>query len=305
VERKRTRIAQFETLNEGIRAGVVEEENIYDLTGVDRKLSSFLEILKESYARNVSVESFISSLIQKSMLKTYRYDPLASFPTSERACLRMPYQPPEVWGCGVAYIRSKQARETETTIKGIYDRAYEAIRPEVFFKATASRCVGPNEPICIRSDSKWTVPEPELTFIVGMCNEIVGYTIGNDVSARDIEGENPLYLTQAKIYKGCCAVGPAITTPAEIGNPRDLDIECKIFRKNELIFDGKTNTSRMKRSVDELRSYLCRDNPVPMGTLCLTGTGVVPPDDFSLRHGDLVEITIEKMGTLQNPVIQL
>jgi len=305
VERKPTRIAQFETLNEGIRVGVVENDNIHDLTGVDRKLSSFLEILKESYARNMSIESFVSSLIQKSMLKTYRYDPLADFPTSERACLRMPYQPPEVWGCGVTYIRSKQARETETTIKGIYDRAYEAIRPEVFFKATASRCVGPNEPICIRSDSRWTVPEPELTFILGMRNEIVGYLIGNDVSARDMEGENPLYLTQAKIYKGCCAVGPSVTTPDEIGNPRDLDIECKIFRKNELIFHGKTNTSRMKRSIDELRSYLCRDNPVPVGTLCLTGTGVVPPDNFSLRHGDLVEITIERIGTLQNPVIQL
>jgi len=217
----------------------------------------------------------------------------------------MPYQPPEVWGCGVTYVRSKQARETETTIKGIYDKAYEAIRPEVFFKATASRCAGPNEPICIRSDSKWTVPEPELTFIVGMRNEIVGYTIGNDVSARDIEGENPLYLTQAKIYKGCCAFGPVITTPEEIRNPRDLDIECKIFRKNELIFDGKTNTSRMKRTVEELCSYLCRDNPVPMSTLFLTGTGIVPPDDFSLKHGDIVEITIEKIGTLRNPVIQL
>jgi len=217
----------------------------------------------------------------------------------------MPYQPPEVWGCGVTYIRSKQARETETTIKGIYHRAYEAIRPEVFFKATASRCVGPNEPICIRSDSKWTVPEPELTFILGVRNDIVGYTIGNDVSARDIEGENPLYLTQAKIYKGCCAIGPVIATPEEVDNPGDLDIECKIFRKNELLFVGQTNTSRMKRSVEELCSYLCRDNPVPMGTLCLTGTGVVPPDDFSLRHGDLVEITVEKIGTLRNPVIQL
>jgi len=292
-------------LNEGVRAGVVEDGAIHDLTGLNRKLTSFLDILEESYVRNLSIESFVSSLIKKSTLKTYRYDPLAISPASDRVCLRIPYQPPEVWGCGVTYIRSRQARETETTIKGIYDRAYEAIRPEVFFKATASRCVGPNEPICIRSDSKWTVPEPELTFIVGMRKEIVGYTIGNDVSARDIEGENPLYLTQAKIYKGCCAIGPVIATPEEAGNPRDLNIECKIFRKDSLIFEGKANTSRMKRSVDELRSYLCRDNPVPIGTLCLTGTGIVPPDDFSLEHGDLVEITIEKIGTLRNPVIQL
>lgn len=283
----------------------MEDGAIHDLTDVDGKLSSFLEIIKESYRRNMSVESFVSSLIRKSALKIYRYDPLAGFPTSERACLRMPCQPPEVWGCGVTYIRSKQAREMETTTKGIYDKVYEAIRPEVFFKATASRCVGPNEPICIRSDSKWTVPEPELAFIVGMRNEIVGYTIGNDVSARDIEGENPLYLTQAKIYKGCCAVGPVMTTPEEIGNPNDLDIECKIFRENKPVFEGKISTSRMRRSVDELRSYLCQDNPVPPGTLCLTGTGVVPPDDLSLKHGDLVEITIEKIGTLHNPVMQL
>jgi len=299
------RIVQFETLNKGIRVGVVEDGAILDLTDADRKFSSFLDILKESHAHNMSVESFVSSLIQKSMLNRYQYDPLASSPTSERACIRMPYQPPEVWGCGVTYIRSRQARETETTIKGIYDKAYEATRPEVFFKATASRCVGPNEPTCIRSDSKWTVPEPELTFVVGMGNEIVGYTIGNDVSARDIEGENPLYLPQAKIYKGCCAFGPVIATPEEIENPKDLDIECKIFRKNELIFVGKTNSSRMKRNLDELYSYLRRDNPVPLGTLCLTGTGVVPPDDLSLKHGDLVEITIEKIGTLRNPVIQL
>jgi len=299
------RIVQFETLNEGIRAGVIKDGVIYDLTGKDRKLSSFIEILRKSYARDVSVENFVSSLIQKSKSKKYAYDPLASSPTSERACLRMPYQPPEVWGCGVTYVRSRHARETETTTKGIYDKAYEAIRPEVFFKATANRCVGPNEPICIRSDSEWTVPEPELTFILGAHSDIVGYTIGNDVSARDIEGENPLYLPQAKIYKGCCAFGPVVTTPEEIGNPRDVDIECKIFRKGELIFDGKTNSSMMKRTVDELCSYLCRDNPVPMGTLCLTGTGAVPPDDFSLKHGDLVEITIERIGTLRNPVIQL
>jgi 2-dehydro-3-deoxy-D-arabinonate dehydratase len=299
------RIVQFETLNKRLRAGVIEGGMIHDLTNADRKLSSFLEILKESHARKVSVESYVSSLIWKGNLKTYQYDPLADSATNERACLRMPYQPPEVWGCGVTYIRSKQAREIETTTKGIYDKVYEAIRPEVFFKATASRCVGPNEPICIRSDSKWTVPEPELAFIVGMRNDIVGYTIGNDVSARDIEGENPLYLPQAKMYKGSCAFGPVITTPEEIGNPRDLDIECKVFRENECVFEGKTNTSRMRRSVDELRSYLCQDNSIPPGTLCLTGTGVVPPDDLSLRHGDLVEITIEKIDTLQNSVIQL
>ncbi|MFQ5763157.1 MAG: fumarylacetoacetate hydrolase family protein, partial [Candidatus Bathyarchaeia archaeon] len=203
------------------------------------------------------------------------------------------------------YLRSVKAREAETAVKGIYDRVYEAARPEVFFKATASRCVGPYEPICLRSDSKWNVPEAELAFIVGEGNRIVAYTIGNDMSSRSIEGQNPLYLTQAKVYRGCCALGPAVVTPESIGNPSNLQIECEILRGGRRVFHSETNTSRMKRSLEELLNYLTRDNPIPPGTVCLTGTDIVPPDDFTLRHDDIVRITIENIGALTNPVRQL
>ena len=213
--------------------------------------------------------------------------------------------PPEVWGCGVTYKRSQAAREFETKTKGIYDLVYEAERPEIFFKATASRCVGPNDEICVRGDSKWTVPEAELAFILGPEEKVVGFTVGNDVSARDIEGSNPLYLPQAKIYDGCCALGPSIVTVDEVGSEPKLEVECRIYRSGELVFKGSTCTSKMKRSIEELKSYLCMYNSVPIGTVCLTGTGIVPPDDFYLKDGDIVEITIEKIGTLRNRVKQL
>ena len=165
--------------------------------------------------------------------------------------------------------------------------------------------LAPGEEICIRGDSYWNVPEPELAFILGLNQEIIGFTVGNDVSSRDIEGENPLYLSQAKIYEGCCALGPSIVTVDEVGAEQKIRIECRVFRSGSLIFEGSTETSQMKRSFEELRSYLCRYNPVPPGSVCLTGTGIVPPDDFSLEEGDIVEISIEKIGTLRNPVRRL
>jgi 2-dehydro-3-deoxy-D-arabinonate dehydratase len=151
------------------------------------------------------------------------------------------------------------------------------------------------------------VPEPELTLVLGYGHppEIIGITIGNDMSARDIEGENPLYLPQAKIFEGCCALGPSIVTVNEVGKEPKLNIECSIVRDGEIVFEASTNTSKMKRSIEELRSYLCLYNPIPAGTVCLTGTGIVPPDDFALQHGDVVNIFIEKIGRLQNPVKRL
>ncbi|RLI05150.1 hypothetical protein DRO22_03130 [Candidatus Bathyarchaeota archaeon] len=183
--------------------------------------------------------------------------------------------------------KPRSHRESETGIKGIYNLVYDAARPEIFFKATAHRCVGPGEEICIRGDSYWNVPEPELAFILGLNQEIIGFTVGNDVSSRDIEGENPLYLSQAKIYEGCCALGPSIVTVDEVGAEQKIRIECRVFRSGSLIFEGSTETSQMKRSFEELRSYLCRYNPVPPGSVCLKGTGIVPPDEFSLEEGIL------------------
>jgi len=282
--------------------GMLKGEKVAIITMDDgTPFSCFIDLIKTAYDNHIELTEFVRNRIEE---RNFSYHDLYESKTNSLTLLS-PIDPPEVWGCGVTYKRSQSAREFETKTKGVYDLVYEAERPEIFFKATASRCVGPNQEICIRGDSKWTVPEAELAFILGPEEEVVGFTVGNDVSARDIEGENPLYLPQAKIYRGCCALGPTIVTVDEVGKEPDLEVECKIYREGDLVFKGSTRTSKMKRRIEELRSYLCRFNPVPVGTVCLTGTGIVPPDDFALRDGDLVEITIEKIGTLRNPVKQL
>jgi len=282
--------------------GMLKGEKVAIITMDDgNPFRCFIDLIKAAYDNDIELTEFVRSRIEE---RDFSYHDLYESKTNSLTLLS-PIDPPEVWGCGVTYKRSRSAREFETKMKGVYDLVYEAERPEIFFKAAASRCVEPNQEICIRGDSKWTVLEAELAFILGPEEEVVGFTVGNDVSARDIEGENPLYLPQAKIYRGCCALGPTIVTVDEVGKEPDLEVECKIYREGELVFKGSTRTSKMKRRIEELRSYLCRFNPVPVGTVCLTGTGIVPPDDFALRDGDLVEITIEKIGTLRNPVKQL
>lgn len=218
--------------------------------------------------------------------------------------LIVPVESPEVWGCGVTYKRSMDARESETTSKSVYGQIYLAERPEIFFKSTPLRYVGPNAPVYIRSDSTWNAPEPELAFVIGIDGEIFGYTIANDVSSRDIEGKNPLYLPQAKIYNGSCSFGPCITSSYLIENPHNLDIKMSIYRAGSEIFNGQTNTSKMKRTIQELYTFLKQDNVLPPGLICMTGTGIVPPDNFTLKSGDIVEIKIEKIGILKNPVLQ-
>lgn len=237
-------------------------------------------------------------------LKKMKLEEMSDAPVARNRIL-LPIVPPEVWGAGVTYLRSRVAREYETKAKGIYDLVYEAERPEIFFKATPSRCVGPGDTAYIRSDTRWAVPEPELGLVLGPKYEIVGYTIGNDLSARDIEGENPLYLPQAKIYYGCCALGPAIALPETIGDPKSLRIEMRILRNGSEIFRGSVSTSSLKRGLQELVDFLTRDNVVPPGTVLLTGTGIVPPDDFTLKSGDMVEIEVEKIGVLRNRIEQL
>ncbi|MEM2850699.1 MAG: fumarylacetoacetate hydrolase family protein [Candidatus Bathyarchaeia archaeon] len=303
------RLIRFHVPGKGIRMGLLESDNVYDLTAINATLfRSFQSMLEHSYSVRLNIEEVIRRELQEygEEPPSLSYLEIEKNPPSPlNIFLEIPHDPPEVWGCGVTYLQSRKAREDETVVKGIYDRVYEAIRPEVFFKATSSRCVGPNEPICIRSDSKWMVPEPELAFILGRNREIVGYTIGNDVSARDIERENPLYLPQAKIFKGCCALGPAIATRETVKDPRNLKIRCTIQRNGEIVFESETTTSHIKRSLDELVEYICRDNPVPPGTAVLTGTGIIPPDDFTLKDRDIVSIEIENIGVLRNPVLQL
>ena len=222
--------------------------------------------------------------------------------------LLAPHPFPEVWAAGVTYKRSQEARDYESTrgkaeAETIYDRVYEAERPEIFFKSTAARLVGPGAPLYLRSDSNWQIPEPELGIVIDARGNILGYTIGNDMSCRDIEGANPLYLPQAKIWKGSCSVGPAITLVEDSFDPYRLEIRLRILRSGTKIVEESANTSQLKRRLDELIAYLLRDNVIFDGTLLLTGTGAVPPNDFTLAPGDRIEIEIEGIGVLTNPVL--
>jgi 2-dehydro-3-deoxy-D-arabinonate dehydratase len=213
-----------------------------------------------------------------------------------------PLDPPEVWAAGVTYERSRQARVEETHVQDVYSLVYDADRPELFLKdAGGARTVGPGEAIGVRDDSTWTVPEPELALVVGGRGELLAATIGNDVTARDVEGANPLYLPQAKLFAGACALGPALLVPDDWSEP--FVIECRIRDEaRSVVWKGETSTERMKRSLEELVDWLVRDNPVPAGSVLLTGTGLVPPDDVALAPGYEVEVTIPRIGTLANPV---
>jgi 2-dehydro-3-deoxy-D-arabinonate dehydratase len=213
----------------------------------------------------------------------------------------------EVWAAGVTYLRSKVARMEESKEAGagsFYDKVYDAARPELFFKATPHRVVGPGQKVRIRHDSQWNVPEPELALLVNPERLILGFTIGNDMSSRDIEGENPLYLPQAKVYDGCCALGPCLLLASQ-PLPKETDIAMEILRSGEIVFSGKTTLAQMKRGLQELVDWLFRDNSFPNGVFLLTGTGVVPPDTFTLQPGDDVRIAIPSIGVLHNSVAGL
>jgi 2-dehydro-3-deoxy-D-arabinonate dehydratase len=227
---------------------------------------------------------------------------------AERLTLPEPYElirpldPPEVWCAGVTYERSRDARVEESAVQDVYTLVYDADRPELFLKdAGCRRTVGPGEPIGVRSDSSWNVPEPEIGLVIGVDGEITGVTIGNDVSSREIEGANPLYLPQAKVYAGACALGPAILSPVP---PGPFELRMRILSAAGVtVYAGETSTARMKRTFAELVAFLLRENPVPPGSVLLTGTGLVPPDEFTLEPGHVVEITVPGIGTLANPVV--
>jgi len=211
----------------------------------------------------------------------------------------------ELWACGVTYLRSKLGRQEESKDAGggdFYARVYEAERPEVFFKSTPHRVVGPNQKVRIRKDSTWDVPEPELTLVVASSGKIVGYTIGNDMSSRSIEGENPLYLPQAKTYDACAAVGPCIYVTEEPLD-KNTNIYLEINRNSSTVFEGTIAISQMKRTPDELASFVFRECSFPYGCLIMTGTGIVPEHDFTLKSGDEIKISIDGIGTLVNEVM--
>jgi 2-dehydro-3-deoxy-D-arabinonate dehydratase len=227
---------------------------------------------------------------------------LPAVPLTE-VTLLPPLDNQEVWAAGVTYIRSREARERESEgAARFYDLVYRADRPELFFKATARRVIGPGGAVRIRRDARWSVPEPELALVVSPSLRIVGYTIGNDMSSRDIEGENPLYLPQAKLYDGSCALGPVITLTTALPSVENVAIRLTIRRGQTVAFAGETALTSMKRTPEDLVSWLGRDNSFPDGVILLTGTGIVPPDDFTLAPGDQIAIAITGIGTLENVV---
>lgn len=225
----------------------------------------------------------------------------------ETSPLELNWQAPidhqEVWAAGVTYLRSSEARQRESQGAAVfYDKVYAAPRPELFMKAASRSVKGPGQDVRFRSDSRWSVPEPEFALVINPFGEIVGITIGNDMSARDIEGENPLYLPQAKVYRGACSIGPYIILSPNFSNPAEWQLEITIDRQGKPVFSGSTAMDRMKRTPGDLVSWLTREQDYPDGVILLTGTGIVPPDDFTLARGDLISIRLGDLATLANPV---
>ena len=252
-----------------------------------------------SSSQSVAWDDLVNTENRPQMIASF-----ASCSAPAPAELLAPIGSQEVWAAGVTYFRSRDARMEESKDAGggdFYAKVYEAERPELFFKAPAYRVVGAGAPVRIRRDAKWNVPEPELTLVINNRRSIVGYTIGNDMSSRDIEGENPLYLPQAKVYDGSCAIGPCVYF-TENPLPPETEIQISIQRHGSTIFRDSTQIRKIKRPLPELVAYLYRETSFPTGCLLMTGTGVVPPNDLSLDHGDQIEISIAPIGTLRNTV---
>ncbi len=261
---------------------------------------------KHYLLRNENWDTFINDddLTEKMRQITLLREPDENVLRIIQSELEAPIRSQELWASGVTYYRSKVGRQEESRAAGggdFYARVYEAERPELFFKATFSRIVGPGGKVRIRKDSSWNVPEPELTLVISSSGKILGYTIGNDMSSRSIEGENPLYLPQAKTYDGCAALGPCIYV-SEDPLPGETVINLEVTRNNAAVFIGDVDFSQMKRTPDDLVSYLYRECTFPHGSLLMTGTGIIPPNDFTLQSGDEIRITIHPIGTLINQV---
>jgi 2-dehydro-3-deoxy-D-arabinonate dehydratase len=280
------RICRFKKKNGDTACGLYEETGIRDLS-----LFGF--------------DSLAALLEKPGLLEGTKPVAERPIPTAEVQLLA-PLERQEVWAAGVTYLRSKKARMEESEFSAnAYDKVYEAPRPELFFKSLAEKVSEPGGPIGIRRDAKWNVPEPELALVINSKKELAGFTIGNDMSSRDIEGENLLYLPQAKIYKHSCALGPCITLTASEEEARKWSISLRIQRNGTEVFAGQTSVNQIKRNFAELIEYLWRSQEFPNGVVLLTGTGVVPGDDFTLRVGDRVSINISGIGTLENTVVEV
>jgi 2-dehydro-3-deoxy-D-arabinonate dehydratase len=302
-EERAMQVCRFHKPGKGARLGQLVDGQVYDLTA-----SGILGFSTVAALLQASVKAQAKALMRTvdlSALPSYAYRELDTVPDLDVPHLLPPVDRQEVWAAGVTYAWSREARVREAVSKDIYVRVYEADRPELFFKALPEKVVGPNAWIGLRGDSAWNVPEPELALVVNPAMRIVGYTIGNDVSSRDIEGENPLYLPQAKVYRRSCALGPAITLVGESVPVGDLSIRLTILRSGKPVFEGETGTAKIHRELSELVAYLGRYQDFPHGVVLLTGTGIVPADDFTLHDGDEVHIEIQGIGTLRNSVKQM
>jgi 2-dehydro-3-deoxy-D-arabinonate dehydratase len=259
--------------------------------------------LSDAGVKNLTFLLEAESALEK--LKTLSQRTLVRFSLNQIQLLS-PIERQEVWAAGVTYLRSKKARMEESNFSAnAYDRVYNAQRPEIFFKSLPEKAVGPGEPVGIRTDAQWNVPEPELALVINSQGTIVGYTIGNDMSSRDIEGENLLYLPQAKIYQRSCAIGPCIVVGSTETVARTWTITLQIYRGGKMVFEGQTTVNQIKRSFEELVSYLYRSQTFPYGAVLLTGTGIVPEDNFTLQPDDRVRIEVNGIGVLENTVIMV
>ena len=280
-----------------------------DITAPRAGVNSVLDLITKGRTP-AGIERLARQLVRASRRPRYAWAGLDRPPRGRGAALLAPIDPPEVWGAGITYRRSREYYSEHDTGqahrgKGIYDYVYEAERPELFYKGSAARSVGPHGAVGVRGDSKLTVVEAELAVVIGVSGGVVGYTVGNDMSAWDIERENPLFLPQSKIFQGSFGFGPVIATPASIPDPHALTIHCVIERAGRTLFEGRASTGDLKRRVEELVDWLGRYNPLPAGSVLSTGTGILVPDQHALTPGDVVTITIDGIGTLRNSVRRL
>ncbi len=291
--------------NEGDVRLLVERDNgaALDLTSIEPDLADAHDLLLAASLSGMTLDEVTEGVLESGIADGFDLGELTDLSRRGEGFYRLdrPFEPPEVWAAGVTYKTSEMERQRESDTPDVYARVFSADRPELFFKATPDRCVGPFEQVGIREDSTWSVPEPELAFVL-FRGEIAGYTIGNDMSSRSIEGENPLYLPQAKVFDNCCAIGPCLVS-AESLDPTDLAVSCAITRDGAVVWEDSTSTSLMARSCEELADWLQRHDTPPDMTTVLTGTSIVPPPEFSLEEGDVITIRIEGVGELENTAV--
>ena len=303
------KLCQFQLPRLGARLGVLDGDTVIDVTSPRVGVTSVLDLLVQGRSP-LGIERLARRLAGAPRRPRHAWASIDRAPRHGRGGLRIPLDAPEIWGAGITYRRSREYYSEHDTghghrEKGIYDHVYESERPELFFKATISRAVGSHAALALRGDSTLTAVEAELAVVIGAGGRIVGYTIGNDLSAWDIERANPLFLPQSKVFRGCFGFGPVIATTSTIRDPHALAIRCAIVRAGRVIYEGQASTADLKRRCDELVDWLGRYNPIPVGTVLSTGTGILVPDEHALQDGDVVRITIDPIGMLTNPVRRL